>query len=228
MTDRKHLKKRYRLDDLVQQCDPTAEAPLELNGWDEAPEVGREVIQDASKDLRGTIRSPRAVSVDEMRAAVRTKASQNWDTWFGGSGVSEDFMANRSQPAGDLSEVVSRSRAILESGLSNVIALIGPVSDPANFLAAFSGNGWATQHFDCTTDADLGNLPGGPPTLIWCANASALPADHPLLFWLRTKLDTQKECLAAVFSLPSMDEYTRLFSNPAAPLYQSASPINIT
>lgn len=83
MTDRKHLKKRYRLDDLVQQCDPTADVPQELNAWDEAPEVGREAIQEASKNLRGMIRSTRAVSVYEMNAAVRTEASQHWDSWFG-------------------------------------------------------------------------------------------------------------------------------------------------
>ncbi len=38
-------KRRYTLDELVAQCDMSAEQPADLAIWDEANPVGREVIQ---------------------------------------------------------------------------------------------------------------------------------------------------------------------------------------
>ena len=37
-------RRRYKLDDLLAQCDPNAEVTLEEREWVNAPEVGREVI----------------------------------------------------------------------------------------------------------------------------------------------------------------------------------------
>jgi antitoxin ChpS len=37
-------KKRYRLEDLVAQCNPKAKSPVDMAAWDSMPSVGRERI----------------------------------------------------------------------------------------------------------------------------------------------------------------------------------------
>jgi antitoxin VapB len=55
------------------------------------------------------VRLPKAVALPEDikrvdviaigRTRIITPAGESWDSWFEGAGVSEDFMADRNQPA---------------------------------------------------------------------------------------------------------------------------------